>query len=234
MQSLKIEGYLIKKNIELAEELILKAFKDEPFHTLFFLYDFVPPSNDYGGTCSDKVLSIKRILTDNGFEVHLHSSMINNIECHRLLKLIIDEQEYFADVGNGWPSIKLFPANEGIKYTCYGITFESKVFSKYIEIHQSRDGISKHTVTIPLESKIESEIMEDISFRYEKLYPFSGKLRFAQIINDQFIFLRDSELSIYSESGVIIKTGNFIEHLRHILDSEFDFDLDRLLCLKAQ
>jgi arylamine N-acetyltransferase len=229
---LKKEGGLINNDLELAESIILEAFMTEPFHTLAFLYDVSPQEENFGGTCSDKVLSVMKKLKREGFKVYIHSSFIGNIECHRLLRLIIGEQEYFADVGNGWPSIKLFPASKNMEYSCYGIYFESIVYNEYVEIYQTRVGIKKHTLTIPLKSKPETAIMKDISNRFNNLYPFTGKLRFAQIINDRFLFLRDSELHIYSESGKQTKIVNCIDNLNQILNVEFGFNLNDFICLK--
>jgi len=216
-------------SIQQAESIIMKSFRDEPFHTLYFLYNFTPLTHLFGGTCSDKVLSVKKQLEQANFSVQLHSSIIGNQECHRVLRLTINNREYFGDVGNGWPSAKLFPAFEDVTYNCYGITFNSKVFADHLKIYQTRDGVTKHTVTIPLKSKPEEQITYDISNRFDKSYPFSGKLRFAKIVDDKFLFIRDSELHIYANAGKQVLTGISENNLANILNQKFGFDLSCFL-----
>ncbi|NQY54719.1 MAG: hypothetical protein HRT42_14245, partial [Campylobacteraceae bacterium] len=97
---------------EYVEKIILDSFKQEPFHNLYFKYNILPTSFKFGGTCSDKALSVYTILKENNIEVTLHSSFINNIESHRLLKVYIEGKYYFADVGNAWPSVRMFPVDK--------------------------------------------------------------------------------------------------------------------------
>jgi arylamine N-acetyltransferase len=212
-----------------AENIILDTFKNEPFHTLFFLYDIKPLNVFEGGTCSDKVLSARSHFEKAGFSVRLHSSIIDNKECHRLLKLTINKREYFADVGNGWPSIKLFPAFRDHEYHCFGITFYSRVFKDHVKIYQKRDDQKRHTVTVPFDSMPEEEILQNISNRFDQTYPFTGKQRFAQVVKNRFLFLRDTDLHIYSDDGKTITSGVTSELLSKTLLNEFNFNLEDFL-----
>ena len=217
-------------SVHQVENMILRSFQNEPFHSLYFYFNIRPiDGSSNGGTCSDKVLSVKEMLMSQGIKCYLHSSIINNLETHRLLRILINNKVYFADVGNAWPSIFLFPADREIKYTVFGITFYSKITSRYLEIHQIRNGENKLSVSIPFESKSEADIMKDINTRYnsDKKYPFSGKIRFAQIIGDSFYFLRDTTLHIYSskeytKKEISLETN---EDLKKNLKHYFDFDI---------
>jgi arylamine N-acetyltransferase len=72
-------------------------------------------------------LHFKKVLADNGIISKLHSAFINGVECHRMLSLEIDKQNYFIDVGSGWASTKLFPAFAPIEYSVYGMTFKTEI-----------------------------------------------------------------------------------------------------------
>ena len=212
----------------IAEKIILRSFCKEPFHSLFFIYKIVPDSFRDGGTCSDKVLSVKEELEKEGFKVKLHSSFINGNECHQLLKIWIDKNVFFADVGNAWPSIKLFSADKITHYKNFGIEFRTKVFSDCIKIYQTRNGITRDSVCIPLQPKSESQIFDDIKTRFDCTdnFPFADKFRFAQIIKKEFLFIRDNELHRYTNSSY--KKEPVFNH-QETLMTEFGFDLPNFL-----
>jgi len=210
------------------ERLMLNKFKEEPFHNLYFIYKTKPKGFNFGGTCSDKVLSFYKKLRDLKFETKLHSSVINNKEIHRLVSVTLNNKVYYADVGNGWPSIKLFPKDYEIEYKSYGMTYRSILKESSLEVYITRDNKKKLSVTIPFHSKTHEEIMQDIHNRFDQNieYPFTGGIRFSQIIHDKFLFLRDDTLYIYSYDSAVKKIvgfepGNLSETLKH----NFNFDI---------
>ena len=215
---------------EYVEKIILDSFKQEPFHNLYFKYNILPTSFKFGGTCSDKVLSVYTILKENNIEVTLHSSFINNIESHRLLKVYIEGKYYFADVGNAWPSVRMFPVDKNYEYTSYGIKFRSLVFDDYMEIYQFKNDKETLSLQIPFKCKSEVEIKEDMKNRFSKNidYPFLNKIRFAQLFEDKFYFLRDDILHIYTNNEKYSKTINNLneDNLSSILKKFFNFNLD--------
>ncbi len=213
----------------LAEKLILESFCKEPFHSLFYYYKLKQSDIcNEGGTCSDKVLLVRTKLRKEGFDVKLHSSFINGKECHRLLNIKIDNKIYFADVGNAWPSYKLFSANEVTNYKCFGINFRTNVSPDQITISQKRHDFKGETVCIPIESKPENRILNDIKVRFESTedFPFADKFRFAQIIGSEFLFIRDNELHRYSNSGY---SKEPVFNHQEILLKLFGFDLSAFL-----
>ena len=185
------------------EGLMLCEFNASPFHNLFFLGLCSPSSRLAGGTCSDKVLAFRAQLGAQGVQARLHSSFIQGQETHRLLALDIGGEDYFADVGNGWPSIKLFPANRAVSYSAFGIEFRSLLTPDYVDVYQIKQGVESLSQRIPRRIKPQAQILADIEQRFSggASYPFASGLRFAQVIDDEFLFLKDDTLRIYSATS---------------------------------
>ncbi|WP_452223517.1 arylamine N-acetyltransferase [Lacinutrix chionoecetis] len=188
--------------IDKIEFLLLNEFKTVPFHNLFMLNNIQNRQFSLGGTCSDKVLSFKKVLFNNGIKSNLHSSFINGIECHRMLSVIINNKKYFIDVGSGWPSVKLFPEFEEIEYSVYGMNFKTEVKDTEIVLyHKSKSSkeFNKMTV-IPKLTKSEGDILIDIKNRFvdSSNYPFQNSIRFSIVKNDKFYFIKGDLLRVYS------------------------------------
>ena len=109
------------------ESLILQKFMTEPFHNFYFMGGLSNDSLEFGGTCSEKTLSLKKVLDRSGIQANLHTAFIKKKEIHRLIKVTIDEGEFFADIGNGWPSVKLYPVDQDIEYHCFGMCFRTEL-----------------------------------------------------------------------------------------------------------
>ena len=120
--------------VQLAQKILLKKFEKEPFHNLYLLHNVQATSTEFGGTCSDKTLSYLVAAKAAGLDAHLHSARIDGQETHRLVRLEIENQRYFADIGNGWPSIQLYPAESPIVYECYGMRFRTEVENGVLSI----------------------------------------------------------------------------------------------------
>lgn len=185
-------------------ELMDISFRSEPFHTLNLVLDSSSNHQVPGGTCSDKSLSFQRLAKEHGFDAYLHNAFIGGEDCHRLVRVELEGLVYFADVGNGWPAVIPYPAHKSIQYTVFGMSFRSEVTSEYISVFHNTGNGDKLMVKIPINAKTEQEILNDIAHRFSvgMEYPFSGKLRFSAISGDEFIFLKDSSLRIYSSMGV--------------------------------
>ncbi|KMV28378.1 hypothetical protein AB733_24090 [Photobacterium swingsii] len=84
--------------VQLAQKILLDKFKQEPFHNLYLLNNVQPSTTAYGGTCSDKTLSYLEAAKVAGFDAHLHSARIGGQDIHRLVRLEIGNQRYFADI----------------------------------------------------------------------------------------------------------------------------------------
>ncbi len=212
--------------LEKIERLLSREFETIPFHNLFMLNNKKIVASDLGGTCSDKVLHFKKVLSDNGISSKLHSAFINGFECHRMLTVEFDNHKYFIDVGSGWASPKLFPAFKSTEYSVYGMTFKTELsIDNLLLFHKTNDEFKLMT-TIPLTTKDEDKILLDIENRFERknIYPFHNSLRFSKVIGNEFYFLKRNRLRIYSESQIVEKTLSLNE-IYNLITRKFNFNL---------
>ncbi|MDK9683168.1 hypothetical protein [Pseudoalteromonas shioyasakiensis] len=189
--------------VQLAQQILFDKFQREPFHNLYLLNDVQPTTKKYGGTCSDKTLSYLEAAKSAGLDAHLHSARIGGKEIHRLVRLEIDNQRYFADIGNGWPSIYLFPASTPIEYECFGMAYRTQISDGVITVYHRKNGVEKQQMEIDITEKSDTEIRQSIANRFSAniTYPFSNQLRFSMIVGQRFLFIRDTRLEIYSDAG---------------------------------
>lgn len=205
--------------IEKIESLLLEEFKTVPFHNYFMLNKIENKDLSKGGTCSDRVLHFKAVLDENNIESNLHSSFINNLECHRMLSLVIDKKKYFIDIGSGWPSLKIFPEFKPIEYSVYGMSFKTEVSKTEIIIYHKTKELFKQMIVIPKETKSESEILLDIKNRYQdtSIYPFHNSLRFSMVKDDSFYFIKGNRLRIFNRNRLtekILDSDRTIDYIR--------------------
>ncbi len=213
--------------IDTIEALMLEKYKTEPFHNLYLHYGKQPSTFEYGGTCSDKTQSFIEAAKSIGFDARLHTGFIRGQEIHRLARIEIGERIYFADVGNGWPALKLYPADEEISYRCFDMGFRTEISEQRIRIYHSRYGKEESLqLEIDLCCRMESEIKAKIGERFTSNidYPFKDKLRFSLIVDDTFIFLRDDQLEIYSDDNTVIKEVDK-HQLVSVVKENFGYDL---------
>lgn len=215
--------------LENIEALLLKEFETVPFHNLFMLNNISKAPSKLGGTCSDKVLHFKSVLAENGIVSKLHSAFINGVECHRMLSIEIDNEKYFIDVGSGWASTKLFPAFTPLEYSIFGMTFKTGVFADKIVLLHKTDKEFKPMVTIPLQTKSEKLILEEINNRFvdSSIYPFQNSLRFSKVKDNSFYFIKGDTLKIYNKykKTEVKLTG---EEIFKMIEEVFNFDLTNL------
>jgi asparagine synthase (glutamine-hydrolysing) len=215
--------------LDIVESLLLREFEEVPFHNLFMLNNKKIVASDLGGTCSDKVLHFKKVLSDNGIISKLHSAFINGVECHRMLSVELNNQRYFIDVGSGWASPKLFPAFKPTEYSVYGMTFKTELSNDNLLLFHKTNDEFKLMTTIPLKSKPENEILIDIENRFDNknIYPFHNSLRFSKVIGNEFYFLKGNRLRIFSESQIVEKTLSLNE-IYNLITRKFNFNLTDL------
>lgn len=212
---------------EKIETLLFSEFKTVPFHNIFMLNNKKIVGTELGGTCSDKVLHFKKVLSENGIESVVHSSIINGHDCHRMLKVLIDEEVYFIDAGSGWPTPKLIPAFKEIEYSIFGMAFKTKCSDHDVLVFHRADQYFKLMLEIPLKSKSQDEIYNDIEMRFcnKEIYPFRHHLRFSKIVGDSFYFIKADELRIYNISGIERKSLGKNE-MEILIQDVFEFKLE--------
>ena len=215
--------------LENIEALLLKEFETVPFHNLFMLNSISKAPSILGGTCSDKVLHFKNVLTDNGIVSKLHSAFINGVECHRMLLVEIEDQTFFIDVGSGWASTKVFPALVPIEYSVYGMTFKTEIFADNIVLFHKTDNKFKAMIKIPLHTKREEIILKEINNRFSdtSIYPFQSSLRFSKVKDNSFYFIKGDTLRIYSQDKQTeMKLSQ--EEIFKMITEVFNFDLTNM------
>jgi arylamine N-acetyltransferase len=216
--------------VNLAQQILLDKFKREPFHNLYLLNNAQPITTAYGGTCSDKTISYLAAAKAAGLGAYLHSARIGGQNIHRLVRLEIENQRYFADIGNGWPSTQLVPAARPISYECYGMRFRTTIVNGVITVYLLKRGIEKQQMEIDITAKPETEIYQSIAKRFSTniTYPFSNQLRFSLIVGDRFLFIRDTQLEIYSSSGYEAVPNISINNLEDVIVEYFGYDIKPL------
>ena len=191
------------KSLEGVIELMHQKFIEEPFHSLQLLYGESIGSQVPGGTCSDKTISFIHEAKQRGFDVKLHSAFIGGKEIHRLARLNINGRVFFADVGNGWPSLHPYPEDEPITHSCFGMIFRTEISDGMISVFHRIEDKEKLQMEIFIAARPEKEILTEIKERFSSgiTYPFANKMRFSAIVDGDFRFLRDEILHIYSQNG---------------------------------
>jgi len=213
------------------EALMLEKFRSEPFHNLHLIYGKPLPRPEEGGTCSDKTLSFLASAEEAGFDAFLHSGFIGGQEVHRLARVVIGGRIFFADVGNGWPALRLYPADREIRYRCFGMGFRTEITGPQVAVFHEKNGKESLQLEIDVRSRPEGEIRADIKRRFSSgvVYPFSDSLRFALVVGDRFLFLRGDRLEIYGDSTFETVEGIMEDQVPAMLLRYFDYDIMPLL-----
>jgi len=127
--------------------------------------------------------------------------------------------------------VELYPLDQEASYTFFGMRFRSVIKDRSLRIFNRRNGVERHQMDVPFDGKPEAEILADIEERFDRGidYPFSRGLRFSQVVDERFLFLRDDRLEIYSDEEPYLEvTGIQRDELREVLRRWFSFDLDLL------
>ena len=219
------------ESVQAVEALMLEHFRTEPFHTLHLIYGPRLKSVVPGGTCSDKTLSFVAAGLRAGLDVSLHSAFIGGQEIHRLARVRVGGELFFADVGNGWPSLKLYPADRAVSYRRFGMGFRTEVTGGRVSVFHEKRGRESLQLEIDVCGKPESEITADIERRFSSgiVYPFEGKLRFSLVVGSRFLFLRGDRLEIYDDGGFECHEGIDDAGVPGVLHEHFGYDVRRVL-----
>jgi arylamine N-acetyltransferase len=219
------------ESVQAVEALILEHFRTEPFHNLHLIYGPPLASAVPGGTCSDKTLSFVAAGQRAGLDISLHSGFIGGREIHRLARVSIRGRQFFADVGNGWPALQLYPADREISFRCYGMGFRTEIAGGRLSVFHEKRGRESLQLQIDVCGRPESEIRADIEGRFSSgvVYPFSDSLRFALVVGSRFLFLRGDRLEIYDDFGIECLEGISGARVPEVLHEHFGFDVRPLI-----
>ncbi len=212
------------------ESLMLEKFRTEPFHNLRLIYGDQSQSSVPGGTCSDKTLSFLAAAEREGFDVSLHSGFIGGREIHRLARVVVDGLDYFADVGNGWPALKLYPGHQEVSYRFFGMGFRTVISGPTLAVFHEKNGKESLQLEIDMRGRPESEIRADIEGRFSSgvSYPFSNSLRFSLVVGDRFLFLRGDRLEIYGDKDFQVVEGIGKADVADVIHRFFGYDVQTM------
>lgn len=212
---------------EIAETILLEKFRTEPFHNFQRLKEAAKFSSCIGGTCSDKTKSYLNALNKKDIKASLHTATIENKFNHHLVRIEFEGHAYFADVGNGWPSIYLYPDYKAVNYNCYGMNFRSEIHEDTIKIFHTRLNTEKLQMEFNRKPQDQKSVKMNIKNRFADsiVYPFDKGLRFSMIVANRFLFIRNHELQIYSKNDYKIIDGISMNNLQDILRQYFSFSL---------
>lgn len=218
------------QSLQAIHDLIKNHFVTEPFHNLYLLYK-KKSLIGYGGTCSDKTASFIAAARQQGFDAQWHTAFIADREIHRLARITIAGKIYFADIGNGWPAFKLYPADQEVYYQCFGMHFRTKISENKMKVFHLCKGRESLQMEINFPQKPEKEILRDIESRFDSgiIYPFSKDLRFSLAVDDQFLFLRGNNLEIFTEENYNIIEQIDTVNLGKLIKQYFYYDLQPLM-----
>lgn len=218
-------------DVQAVEALALEKFETEPFHNLRLLYGDDVAATVPGGTCSDKTLSFLSDARRRGLDVALHSAFIDGEEKHRLARVHIGGRTFFADVGNGWPSWKLYPADRDVAFRCFGIGFRTEVAKARVSVFCERRGREALQLEIDTRGRPEHEIRKDVERRFTSgvEYPFSTSLRFSAVVSDRFLFLRGDRLEIHREDRFEEIVAIERERMPALIREHFGVNVDAML-----
>ena len=77
----------LERDIADIEAIILEKFQSEPFQNLYFINEREPSTYTFGGTCTDKVLSMHEELTSRDYECSMHVSLVKDRPLHFVMRI---------------------------------------------------------------------------------------------------------------------------------------------------
>jgi len=178
---------------EQIEEKTVQYLKTYPFHNLFFLHELREvEASHYGGTCSDRSIHFKQLLEEEfkhtSIDIKLHRAYIQKKKTHTILRIKINKQIYFCDVGMGFPITKLLPSHKNIEFNSYNIKFKSITTTDKITVYIDEGDGEKELMQIDKKEQPQEEVEKEILERWEnkEKLPFNYKLRYFFIYNDKY------------------------------------------------
>jgi len=215
------------KLLKTAEAILLEKFRTEPFHNFKRLKSTSKFRSCIGGTCSDKTKSYIKSLKSQGIKASLHTALIDDNFKHQLARIEFGEHAYFADVGNGWPSIYLYPDYKEVNYSCYGMNFRTEMHQDIIKVFHTRLNEEKLQMEFSSKAQEQKIVRMHIENRFSDtlVYPFDKGLRFSMLVENNFLFIRNNTLQIYSENNFQNIEGISVKNLEEVVLNYFNFIL---------
>lgn len=215
------------------EALMLDQFRTEPFHNLRFFYGPSLGRAVQGGTCFYKTGRIVDVGQKSGFDVHWHHAFVRVQGvpwAHWVARFQIDGRLFFADIGNGWPSLRLYPADREVAYRFFGMGFRTEIANGHVTVFHERHGKESLQLEFDVQPRPEPEVFADIKRRSNMgdIYPINS-LRFSLVVGRRFLFLRGDRLEIYHDGGFECLEAINDARVPDILYDYFGYDVREIL-----
>ena len=97
-----------------------------------------------------------------------------------------------------------------------------------LKVYHKSDNHEYLQMRIMFKKRPEREILDEINnrFNHDIIYPFSNRIRFSAVVDDEFLFLRDDKLLIFSESEPSKIIHYRMENIEQILFKYFGYLLN--------
>jgi len=208
-------------------QILKQDYETVPFHNFRIILK-KEMELKHGGTCSDRTLYLKQKLEALGIETFLHSAKIKGKEIHRMLKIEINNEFYFLDVGLGWSLMLPISLKQNMKYNFFGLHFKTEINKNEITLYKKNKNNYTVSYNTTVETQNQEKIEQQINNRFENIefYPFKDSIRFSKVIDNEFYFLKGNVLG-YSEnnefkSKIIEKKDEFVS----LFKNKFKFNPD--------
>jgi len=175
--------------------------KDYPFHNLFLLYGFNDIfASKFGGTCSDRSVQFKNKLEKKfqhcNIDIKLHRAFINGKKTHTIIRLIIDKEVFFIDVGMGFPITKLLPIDIDMEFISYNVKFKSTVVNDELVVFVDFNDDEKELMRINIKEQSQSQVQDEINQRWANKddLPFVQTLQYYFIHKNKFHRIQGADI----------------------------------------
>jgi arylamine N-acetyltransferase len=222
-----IEEFISKKRnmnlpIKTLTDLLHSQLTKFPFHNLSLLNG---TTAHIGGTCFDHALELKKSLEAEGFVARLHEAEVcmTGEVTHRLVNVIIGNQNIFLDTGSGWPTRFIIEQNlNESNHEIAGVNFQVTSQEKHILVRRHNGTRWLDMNRIYVAKQDEESILDKFNGRYKQTLPFSDELRLSWLEGQKFFRLSNDKLFVF-ESGKAVNQIKLapVEILRRIEKTTF-------------
>lgn len=183
-----------------------------PFHNLDLLISESPRDQDEaalnclngrGGGCHVHAAGFCAFIQSLGFSASLAAATIGAPEDHLIVTVLIDDERYWVDVGNGQPYIQPFPSSKPLVLSHLGWTLRTTPVESGIRLERTSVDQPQWR-TVYTTSDVDKK-WKDFSDAIERHHtesgfgPFLTGLRVVDIGPNQMRTLRDDILTEYSD-----------------------------------
>lgn len=185
-----------------------------PFHNLDLLIGESPREEEEatarclsgrGGGCHVHAAGFYALVQSLGFSASLASATISSPEDHLLVTVLIDDERYWIDVGNGQPYLQPFPSSRSTNFSHLGWTIRTTPVESGIRLERtSVDQPQWRTVYTTTDANKRWEDFSDAIERHHTesgFGPFLTGLRAVDIGMSRMRTLRNEILTEYDDDG---------------------------------